>query len=260
MVGQLQNAAPDVAERNFSLRIVSHDFYLTQPSFAFDPVYTPLTKKPLKTVPLVRIYGPTPDGQTCCAHVHGFFPSFYVMMPDSLFFDLRTGKLSNGKSLPESDMELVLRSQLRIMAETFDALLFREIKASKSIGAQQIALQQQNVPVSFDFGRSEAGMSKRQPAPPYVYDLQVVWRRNFYGFHAKPQRFLKITCTSPHYVHKVRMNNFAGFFWSLSRRKRNEAFGQLLEKINMYSDFLFSNDGMCVVYVLFVDGCVVLGV
>ena len=35
-------------------------------------------------LPVIRIYGATPAGQKCCVHVHGFFPRFFVLLPEAM--------------------------------------------------------------------------------------------------------------------------------------------------------------------------------
>lgn len=55
----------------FRCRIVSTDHYLCDPHEELDIVHSDFWNSSVKTVPILRIYGITPDGQKTCMHVHG---------------------------------------------------------------------------------------------------------------------------------------------------------------------------------------------
>lgn len=63
----------------FSLRIVNADFYTAEPLSGLDPVYSGFRASKIAKVPVIRIFGSTPNGQKCCLHIHGVFP--YICVP-----------------------------------------------------------------------------------------------------------------------------------------------------------------------------------
>uniref|UniRef100_A0A2H1WJ56 DNA polymerase n=1 Tax=Spodoptera frugiperda TaxID=7108 RepID=A0A2H1WJ56_SPOFR len=65
----------------FSVRIVVCDHYLSKPIPGIDVIYSDFRGADIKQVPVLRIFGPTPDGHKACLHIHGVFPYFYVPCP-----------------------------------------------------------------------------------------------------------------------------------------------------------------------------------
>ncbi|KAG6456573.1 hypothetical protein O3G_MSEX009813 [Manduca sexta] len=65
----------------FSVRIVVCDHYLTKPVPGVDVIYSEFRGSDIKQVPVLRIFGPTPDGYKACLHIHGVFPYFYIPCP-----------------------------------------------------------------------------------------------------------------------------------------------------------------------------------
>ncbi|XP_077973529.1 uncharacterized protein LOC120341041 [Styela clava] len=63
----------------FSMRIVSVDSYMADPIPGLDLERSDFRKSQIKSVPVVRVFGSTPSGQTTCLHLHGVFP--YLMIP-----------------------------------------------------------------------------------------------------------------------------------------------------------------------------------
>ena len=67
----------------FSLKIVSIDHIMTPAMPSIDACFSPFsgTASTDIQVPVVRIFGSTSCGQTCCLHLHRLFPYFYVSYP-----------------------------------------------------------------------------------------------------------------------------------------------------------------------------------
>lgn len=62
----------------FSIRIVNSDFYVATPIPDLDVCNSAFRETATNKVPVIRIYGATPNGQKTCLHVHGVFPYIYV--------------------------------------------------------------------------------------------------------------------------------------------------------------------------------------
>ena len=65
----------------YAQRIVDIDWYLCEPLKNYDPSYCYLSNTSIKRVPVIRIFGPTPTGQSTCLHIHGVFPYLYIPLP-----------------------------------------------------------------------------------------------------------------------------------------------------------------------------------
>ncbi|XP_053604169.1 DNA polymerase zeta catalytic subunit [Plodia interpunctella] len=65
----------------FSVRIAVCDHYLTKPFPGLDVIYSDFRGADIKQVPILRVFGPTPDGHKACLHIHGVFPYFYIPCP-----------------------------------------------------------------------------------------------------------------------------------------------------------------------------------
>lgn len=63
---------------SFSVRIVNADLYTATPVPGFDSIYSSFRESKVIKVPVIRIFGSTPNGQKTCLHVHGVYPYFYI--------------------------------------------------------------------------------------------------------------------------------------------------------------------------------------
>lgn len=61
--------SPGPAAR-FCVRIVSLDYYMCRPLPGVDVCYSEFAGAEVESVPVVRVFGPTPGGQAACLHVH----------------------------------------------------------------------------------------------------------------------------------------------------------------------------------------------
>ena len=64
-----------------SVRLVVMDHYMANPVNSLDPLVSDFRGTQVRKVPVLRVFGSTPAGQTCCLHLHGIFPYMYVPMP-----------------------------------------------------------------------------------------------------------------------------------------------------------------------------------
>ena len=66
-----------------SVRLVTMDHYMSEPLTSdLDPVYSSFRSSPVRKVPVLRIFGPTPSGQKTCLHLHGILPYMFVPKPE----------------------------------------------------------------------------------------------------------------------------------------------------------------------------------
>ena len=68
----------------YSQKIIDIDWYLTTPLEGYDPSFCYLSNTSIQSVPVLRIFGPTPTGQSSCLHIHGVFPYLYIPLPTGI--------------------------------------------------------------------------------------------------------------------------------------------------------------------------------
>lgn len=61
------------------MRIISCDYYQRKPTRGLDETYSEFRASEIETVPVIRVFGITPNGQKGCLHVHSVFP--YLSVP-----------------------------------------------------------------------------------------------------------------------------------------------------------------------------------
>ena len=74
----------DIEQHAFiSVRLVTMDHYMAEPITSdLDPVYSSFRSSPVRKVPVLRIFGPTINGQKTCLHIHGILPYMFVPKPE----------------------------------------------------------------------------------------------------------------------------------------------------------------------------------
>ena len=140
--------------------------------------------------PVIRLYGTSSDGQKCCVHVHGYMPYFFARvehMPAEFFNQESIQKF--GETLERAFVECYSQEN----KSTF----------KKQISVYSSKFFEKKTP-SGRFGSKELLESNR-----IIQKLEIVNRKDFYTFHCKDERFLKITAYSPDIIKplcKILMN------------------------------------------------------
>lgn len=62
----------------FRMNIISVDYYMTHPNASQDIVYSSFSGTAVSQVPVIRVWGSTPNNQKCLLHIHKALPYFYV--------------------------------------------------------------------------------------------------------------------------------------------------------------------------------------
>ena len=153
------DSSADAPESRFALRIVQLDSVLENPQDGLDHMRSAITGLPLRRVPMLRIFGLTPRGQTACLHVHGVFRYFLVPFDGE----------------PATD-PAALRVQLQALALDLNM-------AMSSVGGR---------------------------AQERVFDMSVVYRTPFYGYHAEERPFVRVEMVEPSSVEEAQASFAAG--------------------------------------------------
>lgn len=72
------------ARCRFSIRLVEVEALTAVPIPGLDETWSSLEGRPIKRVPLLRLYGTTPAGQKSAVTVHNAYPYFFVNIPESV--------------------------------------------------------------------------------------------------------------------------------------------------------------------------------
>lgn len=74
-----RNSSESQHERSLAIRIVSLDYYYSQPISGLDPTHVPRDGARIPKVCVLRVFGSTPSGQAACIHVHQVRPRYVAL-------------------------------------------------------------------------------------------------------------------------------------------------------------------------------------
>uniref|UniRef100_A0A2H8TGZ7 DNA polymerase n=1 Tax=Melanaphis sacchari TaxID=742174 RepID=A0A2H8TGZ7_9HEMI len=66
-----------------NVSLVTIDHYMSNPVDGFDSLYSEFWGTQILQVPVLRVFGCTPNGEKCCLHVHGVFPYIFIPLEES---------------------------------------------------------------------------------------------------------------------------------------------------------------------------------
>jgi hypothetical protein len=174
----------------FGVRIISVEYGIE--SVAKDTFVSPLTSKPLAWLPVVYIFGPNSNNESCSITVKECFPYFYIDWPGSLndLFDEDYIKKKNGLSWDIHPY--TLQGIPRFQQNTTTNMNINYYPPFKKISDFLIALSYVLNSAFKEF--AESGI---------VYTIDVVLRRSIYGFHRQRRPFFKVYLLETKFVHMV---------------------------------------------------------
>ncbi|GMH43547.1 hypothetical protein BSKO_11469 [Bryopsis sp. KO-2023] len=154
-----------------NVRIVSLDYYMARPLPQFDETYTAFSGTAIERVPVVRVFGTTPAGQTACVHLHKAFPSFYLAC--------------DADGFPSNSREI--SSYLSRVGAGLEAAMQMQDKTKSEENAEE--------------GKEAAPRKPKQ----HVHNVQLVRAKKFYGYHPNETLFMKIIMYNPREIGKAAM-------------------------------------------------------
>jgi DNA polymerase family B, exonuclease domain len=163
------------------VRMINVDYYMSGASCPLLPGCSGATGQPQS--PVIRIVGSTPAGQKACLHLHGVYPYFFVR-------PIAFAKDDAIAAAFQSDGEAALIALLPQFDSAIEAAMRLAWKSKQGARAAP-----------------ERPADDEQDTTPawrkVVRRLTVVWRTNFYGYHAQPQLFLRVELYNPRSVGPV---------------------------------------------------------
>jgi len=146
-------------ESCLSMHVVSLDYYMLRHHKSYDFIQSSEDK-----VPIIRVYGSTPTGQRCVAHIHGIYPYLYFRPSNinDLTFDTR----------------LQVDSYLLPFHKRLEEEIFKRISKPVEIN----------------------GKDRKHR---HIHRLEVVYKKLLYGYWPDPKFFIKVYLRSPWDVNTI---------------------------------------------------------
>jgi hypothetical protein len=186
----------------FRLRLVEMDHVLTAPLDHVDPCLSLFSGLPPRTVPVVRIFGRTPSGQSAALHVHGVLPYLYIEIEANAWDTaMKLEQQERGDRNGNIDDSLSGPAALSIFLSRLGSCVERGLRELQQLDASNRRAAQGSAADAHQDeqdNRAAEGATqgditaphqlhpnrgKRTPPPrPYIHSLTVVRARSLYGY------------------------------------------------------------------------------
>ncbi|KAL4478783.1 hypothetical protein ABPG73_001998 [Tetrahymena malaccensis] len=140
----------------------------------------------VQQVPVIRLFGANKYGQKCCLNVHNYFPYFYV----------KADRISH--MFESKDRESVFS--------------FLNDFCSKVEECFQKVYSQSNVKNQPNKAQKYVGFKNLQQI---IHRAEIVYKKDYYGYHAYDEPFIKITYYNPSHGKKIQEMLIAGTIMNL---------------------------------------------
>lgn len=192
----------------FSCRIINFEYCTLPPTIQYythgtnqyaslnkrsiDSYRSRITNKPIFRSPVVRVFGPTLQGDNACVNIHGFYPCFYVDWP----YGEQCNALFHSNT-PLSIYGLPISGPSSFAVRTPSAPPFNNLNEFLHAMATEIDGWLMKSP------KTERMIPKNGNHYAFVYNISIVLRRSLYGYEKERRPFLLIQMTDVRYVHEV---------------------------------------------------------
>ncbi|ORM41827.1 DNA polymerase zeta catalytic subunit [Babesia sp. Xinjiang] len=200
-----------------AVQLVYYDYVMAKPT-EFDPRISS-NGIPVQEVPVIRVFGANPAGQQVCLHVHGYLPYFYLPVPEDVSptkFATKVHRVlenvarkvvseRRGTREMKRTSTAVQRMSTRRPNDTRPVNTENKIRVNKQVNDAKIRSAVASVRprtagsklMSQSTQRLALLRRKKAEGSAYIHRVDVIDQVIFYGYHTKPQKFVKVYHYNP---------------------------------------------------------------
>ena len=131
-----------------------------------------IKQRKIKVAPVIRLYGTNPHGQKCCLHIHGYFPYFYIKV--------------------EEYANVLNENFLRDFADHLEKAYNMAYSNPNNKKNQKFA--------KYNVDEVIPAEIKSHFKQYIVQSIDIVEKFDFYGYHTKKEKFMKVKLYDPKYI------------------------------------------------------------